>query len=617
MNLQTIRQEFDQLNHDYLAVHRAKEDRFWGTNMGTDTDDAGFVAAEQAWTAFLADPARLKRVRELRAALAPAEGEERERQALDHGLKGWQALFESHIVETDEARRAWDEVLRLEAQLFALRRDYQPSHLGDSGQPEPASLGSLIMNMTANPEEALRRSSFDGLRDLERWVLAHGFLDIVRARNAFARLQGYPDYFEYKVRKTEGMTADALFAVLDEFEALTRDAQLRSLEELRRRGGEAALLPWNQRYYVTGDTTAELDPFFSFSRAVTVWAESFRRLGITFRDARLTLDLLERKGKHENGFCHGPVPSFFDGNRWVPAVVNFTSEANPHQVGSGYRALETLFHEGGHAAHFANITQNSPCFSQEFAPTSMAYAETQSMFLDSLIHDADWMLRYARSADGRPLPEDLIRREIEANQPFRVVVSRGILAMPLFERALYRLADDELTADRVLALARATEVKVFGTEGRRPTLAVPHLLNQESAASYQGYLLAEMAVAQTRAWFLEQYGYLADNPAIGPLLAEHYWAPGNSVTHDATLRSLLGHGFSGKALADDLNRTADEAWADAQALMDAARTRVYPEPPFPSLGAQIRIVDGDTLVADNLHGDAKLGEDFQAWLATR
>ena len=52
---------------------------------------------------------------------------------------------------------------------------------------------------------------------------------------------------------------------------------------------------------------------------------------------------------------------------------------------------------GGHAAHFANIDQCSPMFSQERAPTSVAYAENQSMFLDSFIDDAAWKGRYALS----------------------------------------------------------------------------------------------------------------------------------------------------------------------------------------------------------------------------
>ena len=93
-----------------------------------------------------------------------------------------------------------------------------------------------------------------------------------------------------------------------------------------------------------------------FSRALKDWVQSFRRLGIQYRGATLTLDLLTREGKYENGFCHGPVPSFWQEGEWVPAVVNFTSLADPAQVGSGWSGLNTLFHEGGHAAHFANVT---------------------------------------------------------------------------------------------------------------------------------------------------------------------------------------------------------------------------------------------------------------------
>jgi Zn-dependent oligopeptidase len=617
MNLADIRRFFDQLNHDYLAVHRSKEDKFWGNYMATDTDDAGFVAAEQAWNAFLSDAKRLAAVREHLGALESAEGPASEKAALTRGLQGWRAFFESHIVESPEAQAAWDQILTLEADLAARRRDWQPSHTNAEGKTEKAALGVLLMALSSNPDEAGRKSSFEGLRAVEAWVLENGLLAIVRARNAFARLQGFSDYFEYKVRKTEKMTSDQLFAVLDEFEALTRDAQKRSLAELEARGGPAAGLPWNQRFYASGDSTRALDPYFPFSRAVSVWTESFGRLGIGYRGARLTLDLLERRGKHENGFCHAPVPSFFDGGRWVPAVVNFTSNAEPRQVGSGYKALETLFHEGGHAAHFANVLENSPCFSQEFAPTSMAYAETQSMFLDSLTRDADWLVRYGKTTAGEPLPAALVRPTVESRQPFVVTKARSLLVLPVFERALYRLTDAELTADRVVALARSVEVQVLGAESPRPTLAVPHLLNQESAASYQGYLLAEMAVAQTRAWFVKNFGFITDNPAVGPLLAEHYWARGNAVTHDQTLGALMGEGFSAQALAADCNRTPAQAWAEAEEAIALSQVRGPSSRKAASLQAEIRIVDGSQVLADNREGDAALAATFEAWLQAR
>src|SRR4029078_8179398 len=98
----------------------------------------------------------------------------------------------------------------------------------------------------------------------------------------------------------------------------------------------------------------------------------------------------------KNGCDHGRVPSWTtETGQWSPAAINFTAEAKPDQVRSGLRAINTLFHEGGHAAHFANGVQNSLCFSQDYPPTSMAYAETQSMFCDHLLQDADWMMRYA------------------------------------------------------------------------------------------------------------------------------------------------------------------------------------------------------------------------------
>lgn len=52
---------FNQLNQDYLDVHRAKEELFWQNYMGTGGDDvsARFSAAESAYKRFIAEPRRL------------------------------------------------------------------------------------------------------------------------------------------------------------------------------------------------------------------------------------------------------------------------------------------------------------------------------------------------------------------------------------------------------------------------------------------------------------------------------------------------------------------------------------------------------------------------------
>lgn len=610
----TARQFFDQLNADYLAIHKIKEDLFWTTRMGTSDDQAAFARAEQDYKDFVSDPARLAATRAQLATLDRAAEPE-----LVHGLEGWRALFEANIVDNDEGRALMRELVDAEATLYAaMKTELKPTHINERGEREVASLAMLAANASTHPDEAARRSSFAGFEQIERWVLENGFLDLVRLRNRFARALGFADYFELKLQKNERMTSAQLFAILDDFVARTDGANQRALDALVAKHGEQALAPWNIRFFSAGDVTRRMDPYLPFGPALRRWVESFRRLGISYRGATMQLDLLERDGKYQNGFCHGPIPTWFDAQgRWVPGRINFTAQAKPDQVGSGQRAVNTLFHEGGHAAHFANVTQNAPCFSQEFAPTSMAYAETQSMFCDSLLNDGDWLKRYARNAAGEAMPDELIRDRIAATQPMRAFDERAIAVVPYFEAALYRLPEQDLTPEKVLALARATELRIQGVAaGPRPLLAIPHLLNQESAASYQGYLLAHMAVWQTRAYFLREYGYLTDNPAIGPLLAEHYWGPGNSIDHDATLRRLTGEGFSARYLADACNESVDEAWARDRAAIAAAATRAA-GPELPALDAMIRVVHGDEVLADSGAGESAMCAQFEAWVERR
>nr|WP_297532062.1 M3 family metallopeptidase [uncultured Roseateles sp.] len=626
---------FDQLNRDYVSVHKRKEDLFWATYMATSEDHEGFGRAETDYKAFISDPETLRATRAHLAAVesavesAPAGsgsgsgtdtgGEAR--QALAHGLRGWLGVFEANIVDNDEGRRLMAELIEAERVLFAKRKDFAPTHLNDRGETEAATLTMLSTNLATNPDEARRRSSYEALHGLERWVLENGFLEIVALRNRLARALGFPDYFEMKLRKNERMTKAELFGVLDDFVARTEAAQQRAHDALAAKHGADALAPWNLRFHSAGDVTRRMDPYMPFGPALRRWVRSFRRLGIQYRGATMRLDLLQRPGKYQNGFCHGPLPTWFDEQgRWHAGEINFTAEAKPDQVGSGARAMMTLFHEGGHAAHFANVTQNSPCFSQEFAPTSMAYAETQSMFCDSLLGDADWLKRYARTVDGQAIPDALIRDRIASAQPMRAFDERAIAVVPYFEAALYAMADEERTPESVLALARTMERRIQGVDrAPRPILAIPHLLNQESAASYQGYLLAHMAVYQTRAFFLRRDGYLTDNPAIGPALAQAYWAPGNSLSHDATLRRLTGEGFSARYLAEACDETVEQAWAKAQDLLEASERRGERADDGPPLDAHVRVVHGAELLADNGDGGAAaeqaMFDRFEHWIS--
>ena len=427
--MEQARAYFDQLNRAYNDVHKTKEDLFWATYMATSDDQAGFARAENAYKDFISDPAKLRATRDHLARLQrlPAGAE---RDALLHGLKGWLALFEANIIDSDEGRALMRAIIDAEAALFASKRELQPRHINEHGESEVATLSMLATNQATNPVEERRRSSFEGFREIERWVLDNGFLDLVKLRNRFARALGFDNYFELKLRKNERMTPAQL------------TQHPRRLRGPHRRGQRAqprpSCRPRTASRRSSPGTCASSPPATwcgawtstcrsgwrsaAGSRASAAWASSSAA-------PRMQLDLLERPGKYQNGFCHGPIPAWVnEKGEWVPGQINFTAEAKPDQVGSGLRAINTLFHEGGHAAHFANVVQNSPCFSQEYAPTSMAYAETQSMFCDSLLSDADWLKRYARNAHGEAIPDALIRdrdRQQSADASVRRAIDRG------------------------------------------------------------------------------------------------------------------------------------------------------------------------------------------------
>ena len=600
------------LNRQYLDAHVSKEEAFWAQKMGLSSYVEGSLeSAEIAFVALTGDERWLPRID---AELARSDLGTEERV----GLRGWRRFFEVNVIDRPEAKRLQQEIIKMEGELERARAAMKLGYVDpESGARAPADYLKLMLVQRTAESEAVRKAAHAALASIETEVLRRGFLEVVKQRNRLGRMLGYEDYYDFKVSRNEGFGKKKLFSVLDDLARDTRDAGKRAVEALAKEKGEGARVAHNYGFFSAGTLTAQLDPYFPFQSALGRWGRSFHNLGIRYHGAALTLDLLSRPGKYENGFMHGPFPGYVEGGKLLPSKINFTSLGAPGQVGSGFSMLHTLFHEGGHAAHFSNILMPAPCFSQEFAPTSVAFAETQSMFCDSLVQDVDWRARYAKNAAGEPIPRELLRRGVELNQKFFANMIRQMLVVPYVERAIYEMSEAELTPENVLRAAREIERDLlFLDKSPRPTLSIPHLISGDSSAYYHGYVLAEMAVHQTRAFFLERDGHLVDNPRIGPDLREHYWKPGNSRTLFEFVQDLTGKPFSADAIVRLANRSVAEALEIAERAI--AREREIPRPNEPiALDARIAIIHGDEVVASNHAGEsfAELEARFAKWLA--
>ena len=604
----------DSLDERYAALHTAKEDAFWIAKMGLGANpgqsQAELDARDLALSQFLQDPQQLTGVRELLREATSGDLKQR--------TEGWERTFAAHTIDSSAGAALAEELAADDGRLQIARGEMKLG-FDDPAQGFVAASSVKLSNMIQNDmSEARRHAAFDGLRSIENYVLNHGFLELVEKRNRLGRLLGAEDYYDWKTKRIEGMSKRELFVLLDELEERTRPAALTFVESARTKHGEQVSRPWNIGHLTSGDVTRDLDPYFSFRSAIDRWGRSFGGLGVRYAGAELVLDLLDRPGKYENGFMHGPVVAWRRDGVRIPARIQFTANALPGAIGAGQRALKTLFHEGGHAAHFANIDMPSPCFGQEFAPTSTSFAETQSMFLDSLPDDADWGQRYALDARGKPMPLSLVERSIDAHQPKAAWIMRSMLTVCYAEKAIYELPSEALTAERVLSVLREVERKFLFLEGgsARPTLSIPHLLSGDFSATYHGYVLAQMAVAQARRHFQDRDGHLVDNPRVGPELSRIWWQPGNSVGFTEFVRRLTGHALSALPLAERVNQTVAERRAEAQRSIE--RLSSIPRATASvDLDARIHVVHGAQSVAE-LDGDfEQFATRFATWLDAR
>lgn len=335
----------------------------------------------------------------------------------------------------------------------------------------------------------------------------------------------------------------------------------------------------------------------------------------------------------------------------------------------GRTALVTLLHECGHAAHFANVLGRTPLAAQERAPTSVAYAETQSMFLDAFADDAGWQGRYCRSRRSRrrkhsassssstttaapapatPPPWIVVERAISDSHPYSVLALRAMLAVPFFEKRLYELRDDDVTAERILQIADDVEKEIELGPSPRPLLSVPHPLSDESSAYYHGYVLAEMAVHQTRAALAEKLSreprddnedndkndddkndgknkntivdpsVLVDDERVGETLRSGYWEPGNTVPYLELVEKVTGKPLSADAWVSVLEEPLDARLAREKRAFElgALEGPKVKELSSVDLGARVVVKHGDETVADSAEDGGLAGVDakFRAWV---
>ena len=401
--------------------------------------------------------------------------------------------------------------------------------------------------------------------------------DIVRLRDARAKLLGYPSHAHWRLEMSMAKTPRQAIALMEEF---WKPAVARVAEEVAemqaiadREGAGHAIEPWDYRYYAEKVRKEkyhldenEVMPYLQLEnlREAMFWVAG-ELLDLNFRplfgipvyhpDVRVW-EVSDGAGRHVALFYLDPyaradkvsgawMNAYRNQERFereVTTIVsnnaNFVKGRPGEPVLVSWGDATTLFHEFGHALHGLSSNVNYPSLSG--TNVDRDYVEFPSQLLESWLMTPEVLGRFARHyRTGEPIPKSLVERIERASKFNKGFENVEYLSSALVDMHLHL---DPARAGDVVAFERETLASLGMPRQMTMRHRLPHfghLFSGDSySAGYYSYLWADTLSADAFEAFTEAHGPY--DKKVAERLREYVFSTGNTVDPAESYRAFRG-----------------------------------------------------------------------------
>ena len=403
--------------------------------------------------------------------------------------------------------------------------------------------------------------------------------ETVALRAERAKLLGYETFAHYRLDDAMAKTPDAVRDLLDRVWApacagacADRDAMQ---ELVRQEGGNFKIEPWDWRYYAEKLRKVRCDideatvkPYFQLHHIIdAAFYTAFKLFGLTFERRKdveawhpdvMAWEVLGPDGRYLGLFLgdYFARPSKRSG-AWMTTlrdqekltgpdvrplvinVMNFNKGGDGQPTLLSFDDARTLFHEFGHALHGLLSDVTYPMVAGTSVLTD--WVELPSQLYEHWLEQPDILRRFAIHArTGRAIPDDLLKRLIDARNFNRGFATVEFVASALFDLDAHLLKDTngfDVGAFEDAELAKMNMPAEIVMR-HRPTHFAHVFSGGGYASAYYSYMWSEVLDADAFAAFQET-GDIFD-PATAKKLYDHVYSAGGQSDPEALYMAFRG-----------------------------------------------------------------------------